>query len=103
MVAIDAARIVQCDMFQGVSIMMRPDQAEQYFATGDRMYYLIQNSSNGPTVYWLRRNRSSSTGPFEGYAADIKFQGECLNGFVLRSGLYERLGDNDLKAAIHYG
>ena len=95
---LDKATIVQRDTFVGANSMLRTGAAEQYFATRDGMYYLISIGSQGPSAWWLRRNRSAGV-VFEGYAADVIFAGEHLNGFVLRSGLYEDLGGGDLKVA----
>ena len=93
------ATVVQRDTFVGVNSMLRAWSSEQYFATRDGMYYLITIGGDGPVAWWLRRARSCSSSGFQGYAADVKFAGEHLNGFVLRSGLYEDLGGGDLKVA----
>ena len=95
------AIVVQRDSFVGVSSMLRAGAPEQYFATRDGMYYLITIGAQGPSAWWCRRTRSwsRSSTEFQGYAADVKFAGEHLNGFVLRSGLYEDLGGDELKVA----
>ena len=79
--------------------MLRAGASEQYFATRDGMYYLITIGAQGPSAWWCRRTRSRSSREFQGYAADVKFAGEHLNGFVLSSGLYEDLGGGELKVA----
>ena len=79
--------------------MLHVGVSEQYFATRDGMYYLITIGAQGPSAWWLRRNRSWSRSSTQGYAADVTFAGEHLNGFVLRSGLYEDLGGDELKVA----
>ena len=96
---LNTATVVGRDRFVGVSSMLRAGSSEQYFATRDGMYYLINIGGEGPVAWWLRRSRSA-TPEFQGYAADVKFTGEHLNGFVLRSGLYEDLGGGDLKVAV---
>ena len=96
---VQRATIVPRSTFVGVNSMLRASSSEQYFATRDGMYYLITIGGDGPVAWWLRRARSCSSSGFQGYAADVKFAGEHLNGFVLRSGLYEDLGGGDLKVA----
>ena len=93
------ATIVQRDCFLGVNSMLRAGQTEQYFATRDNMYHLICIGTDGPVAWWLRHNRAAGT-QFEGHAADVKFVGEHLNGYVLRSGLYEDLSGGDFKVAV---
>ena len=95
------ATIVQRDAFVGANPMIRPGQTEQYYATRDGMFYLITVGSQGPCAWWCRRSRhrSAFNSEFAGYAADVRFAGEHLNGFVLRSGLYEDLGGGELKVA----
>ena len=96
------ATIVGRATFVGANSMLRSGESEQYFATLDGMYYLISMGADGPAAWWLRRARSCSAGGFQGYAADVRFAGEHLNGFVLRSGIYEDLGGGDLKVATAF-
>ena len=96
------ATIVQRDAFVGANSMIRPGQTEQYYATRDGMFYLINVGSRGPCAWWLRRSRQRSAfnnADWTGYAADVIFAGEHLNGFVLHSGLYEDVGGGQLKVA----
>ena len=83
------AFVVQRDAFVGANSMLRVGASEQYFATRDGMYYVITIGAEGPSAWWCRRTHGSHTSrEFQGYAADVTFAGEHLNGFVLRSGLY---------------
>ena len=96
------ATIVQRDAFVGANSMIRPGQTEQYYATRDGMFYLLTVGTQGPRAWWLRRHRHiARDAEWAGYAADVIFAGEHLNGFVLRSGLYEDVGGGELKVAGH--
>ena len=75
---------------------------EQYFATRDFMYYPLQMKLTGPVCWWIRRNRQANVeGAFHGYAADVPFAGDTINGYVLRSELYKECGGGELKVAHH--